>query len=152
MLFRIIKAERDKYAIASGSNNEELQRIRTTNNDLLHFVQTRKRSEEFLNETIWQEVFRLFDEMASPQPLIERAQTFRMWLLNTFVLSGDLQAEMNHWHKNLRTELEKVSLSVNITLQLYRYAKLDLCKKLWLFSFVSSYSDSCKKTNRRIPH
>ena len=107
---RIIKAERDKYAIASGSNNEELERIRTTNTDLLQFVQTRKRSEEFLNETIWQEVFRLFDEMASPQPVIERAQTFRMWLLNTFVLSGDLQAEMNHWHKNLRTELEKVEI------------------------------------------
>ncbi|GAU94908.1 hypothetical protein RvY_06607 [Ramazzottius varieornatus] len=125
---QIIKAERDKYAIASGSNNEELQRIRTTNNDLLQFVQTRKRSEEFLNETIWQEVFRLFDEMASPQPLIERAQTFRMWLLNTFVLSGDLHAEMNHWHKNLRTELEKIVLN-GITAARAKQIALDAYEK-----------------------
>ena len=62
---RKLKMERDERVIETRSTTAELQRIRSVHAELIQFVQNRKQSEEFLNETIRHEVLRLFNEVLS---------------------------------------------------------------------------------------
>ena len=60
---RRIKADRDECRMETAAGAAELLRIRTVHIDLVQFMNSRRKSEEFLNETIRQEVQRLFEEV-----------------------------------------------------------------------------------------
>ncbi|OQV17470.1 putative SUN domain-containing protein 1 [Hypsibius exemplaris] len=123
-----IKADHDARRFETASVAAELLRIRTVHADLVQFVQNRRKSEEFLNETVRQEVLRLFEEVANPRTVMERAQAIRMWLLGTFVMPGDVLAEMSHWRRTLKTELEKIVLD-GITAERAKQIALDAYEK-----------------------